>query len=64
MKKHNFLAHPVIPFAPEKYSSIHETVTAMGETAFQGKNLSIALDIWVKMLQDDATIFLALCRFL
>jgi len=60
MKKHNFLNHPVIPFAPEKYSSIHEAVAAMGETAFQGKNLSIALDIWIKMLQDDATIFLGL----
>ncbi len=60
MKKHNFLTHPVIPFAPEKYSSIHEAVEAMGETAFQGKNLSIALDIWIKMLQDGATIFLGL----
>ncbi len=60
MKKHNFLTHPVIPFAPEKYSSVHEAVAAMGETAFQGKNLSIALEVWLKMLQDDATIFLGL----
>jgi len=60
MKQHNFLSHPVIPFTPEKYSSIHEAVAAMGETAFQGKNLSIALDIWIKMLQADATIFLGL----
>ncbi len=60
MKKHNFLTHPVIPFAPEKYNSIHEAMEAMGETAFQGKNLSIALDIWLKMLQDDTTIFLGL----
>lgn len=60
MKKHNFLTHPVIPFDPAKYGSLHEAVAAMGDTAFQGKNLSIALDIWIKMIQEDATIFLGL----
>jgi deoxyhypusine synthase len=60
MKKRNFLIHPVIPFEPTQYSSIHEAVEAMGETAFQGKNLSIALDIWIKMIENDATILLGL----
>jgi len=60
MEKLNFLTKPVVPFEPAKYSSIHEAVEAMGETAFQGKNLSIALDIWIKMFQNDATIFLGL----
>ncbi len=60
MNKHKFLIHPVVPFDPSEYGSILETVEAMGQTAFQGKNLSIALDIWMKMIQEDATIFLGL----
>lgn len=60
MTKHNFLTHAVMPFDPSQYGSIHETLEAMGATAFQGKNLSIAMDIWLKMIQADATIFLGL----
>jgi len=60
MTKLNFLTHPVVSFDPSKYDSIQEAVEAMGETAFQGKNLSMALEIWIKMIENDATIFLGL----
>ncbi|UCE05533.1 MAG: deoxyhypusine synthase family protein [bacterium] len=60
MKKPDFLTHPVVAFEPSKHGSVLEAVAAMGTTAFQGKNLSIALDIWIKMIRNDVTIFLGL----
>lgn len=60
MKAKDFLSLPIDPFDPEKFKSVDAALEAMGRTAFQGKNLSIALDVWIKMLQNDATILLGL----
>lgn len=37
-----------------------DLLRSMGHTAFQGKNLSVACDIWEQMLKGEATIFLGL----
>ncbi|HDP98959.1 MAG TPA: deoxyhypusine synthase [bacterium] len=60
MKKKELLAKPIIPFDPSANPTVNEALEAMGKTAFQGKNLSLALDIWVRMIREDATIFLGL----
>ncbi|MDW7679158.1 MAG: deoxyhypusine synthase family protein [bacterium] len=60
MKKKELLTKPVVPFDPSANPTVNEALEAMGKTAFQGKNLSLALDIWVRMIREDATIFLGL----
>ena len=56
----NFLHTPVSPITMEDYPDLKHLVQRMGKTAFQGKNISLAKDIWVNMLKDDTTVFLGL----
>jgi len=55
-----FLNKPISPLTVEEDMSASELLEAMKSTAFQGKNLSIASDIWQNMLKDHTTIFLGL----
>jgi deoxyhypusine synthase len=48
-----FKKHPVIPFKVSPDDSILDVLEKMGDCSFQGRNLSIALDIWDNMLDDD-----------
>ncbi len=52
-----FLKKPVRPVKVRPGISVNELVTAMGSTAFQGKNLSCAVDVWEEMIRGRATIF-------
>lgn len=40
--------------------SVSDLVKRMGDTGFQGKNLSVAVDVWEDMLKHDTTIFFGL----
>lgn len=55
-----FLKNPVKPVEISSKASVEDLVRRMGETAFQGKNLSVAVDIWEDMLKGKTTIFFGL----
>ena len=59
MKK-KCLHTPVSPLVLDDLSNVSELVERMGKTAFQGKNISLAKEIWGNMLQGETTIFLGL----
>jgi len=54
------LDKPVSSITLDKDLDVVELVEGMGKTAFQGRNISIAKDIWVNMVRDETTIFLGL----
>lgn len=56
----SFLRHPVEPLTVGSKSDVGELVRRMGETAFQGKNLAVASEVWAEMLRNKATVFLGL----
>ena len=56
----NYLQVKIRPQEIKKGSSVKALLDTMGNSAFQGKNLAIARDIWVKMLNDRTTIFFGL----
>jgi deoxyhypusine synthase len=56
----NYLDKPISPLTITDNTQASELLEAMKKTAFQGKNLSIASDIWQNMLKDNTTIFLGL----
>ena len=55
-----FLRTKIKPQWIKKGSSVKALVETMGNSAFQGKNIALARDIWVKMLNDRTTIFFGL----
>ena len=55
-----FKKHRVIPFKVNSNDSVIDILKKMGDCSFQGRNLSMALDIWNKMLDDRCTIFFGL----
>ncbi|MBI5970325.1 MAG: deoxyhypusine synthase [Deltaproteobacteria bacterium] len=55
-----FLKKPVRPVRVRPGASVNELLTAMGQTAFQGKNLSVAVDVWEEMLRGRTMVFLGL----
>jgi len=55
-----FLQTKIKPRQIKKGISVNALVEAMGNSAFQGKNIALARDIWVKMLNDRTTIFFGL----
>lgn len=55
-----YLKNPIYPLEIDSKTNVAELLKAMGKTAFQAKNLSLAVEIWKDMLQDQATIFLGL----
>ncbi|MGH9141990.1 MAG: deoxyhypusine synthase family protein [Vicinamibacterales bacterium] len=59
-KKSRFLQTPIEPFAVEAGLSADQILARMERISFQGRNLAIAHRIWLKMLQDDVTIFLGM----
>lgn len=55
-----YLKDPVEPFEVKENKTIDQIIEEMGKISFQGRNLSRAFDVWQKMLEDDAFIFLGL----
>ncbi len=58
--KQQYLSLPTKPFDPAGASSPSEILTRMKETAFQGKQLGLAFEVWKKMLADDCMILMGL----
>ena len=54
------LIHPVQPVEVRVENNVADLLREMGKTAFQGKNLSLAAQIWREMLQHEVTILLGL----
>ena len=57
---HDYLHTPVVPFAVEATDDVAAALRKLAGTSFQGRNLGRALDIWLRMLADDTTIFFGL----
>ncbi len=55
-----YLRKPVRPIEIDPGQGLDSFVRAMGNTAFQGKNLSRAVDVWEEMLKKRTTIFFGL----
>src|SRR6266567_1479807 len=58
--KRQLLSVPTQPFDPVGATTPAEVLERMQQTAFQGKNLGIAFDVWKKMLADDCTIMMGM----
>ncbi|MFH2011975.1 MAG: deoxyhypusine synthase [Pseudomonadota bacterium] len=56
----SFLHTPVSPITLDENSDVQKLVEGMGKTAFQGRNIATATDIWRSMIKDETTIFLGL----
>lgn len=54
------LKKPVESLDIDANSDIGGLLRRMGETAFQGKNLAVAVQVWREMLKEDVAIFLGL----
>ena len=52
------LLRRVQPVEVRMESRVSDPLPEMGQTAFQGKNLSLAVRVWVEMLKQDVTILL------
>ncbi|MFH1563710.1 MAG: deoxyhypusine synthase [Nitrospirota bacterium] len=59
-QRNKFLRYPTCPFEIKPDDSIYEVLNRMGDISFQGRNLSLALKIWERMLKDETMIFLGL----
>src|SRR5512132_4117631 len=59
-KTSRFLQTPIEPFAVEAGLTADEILSRMERISFQGRNLATAHRIWLKMLQDDVTVFLGM----
>src|SRR5947199_8936032 len=59
-KKSRFLQTPVEPFAVESGLTADQILSRMERISFQGRNLATAHRVWLKMLDDDVTIFLGM----
>src|SRR5947209_13954169 len=59
-KKSRFLQTPIEPFAVEAGLTADQLLARMERISFQGRNLATAHRIWLKMLEDDVTIFLGM----
>ena len=60
MGRHLKLNHPVQPVEVWGKNNLANLLDKMGKTAFQGKNLSWAVQVWVEMLKQETTILLGL----
>jgi deoxyhypusine synthase len=60
MAQHPHLTHPVQPVKIQPRRKLSGLLRDMGRTAFQGKNLSLAVQVWERMLREEVTIFLGL----
>jgi len=59
-KKSRFLQTPVEPFTVEPGLTADQILSRMERISFQGRNLATAHRIWLKMLDDEVTIFLGM----
>ncbi|MBI5599738.1 MAG: deoxyhypusine synthase [Deltaproteobacteria bacterium] len=59
-KRKRYLKKAVKPVEIDAGVSVSELVRRMGDTAFQGKNVSRAVDIWEEMLRGRTTVFFGL----
>src|SRR3954462_4988603 len=59
-KKSRFLQTPIEPFTVEAGLGADQILSRMERISFQGRNLATAHRIWLKMLEDDVTIFLGM----
>jgi deoxyhypusine synthase len=59
-KKSRFLQTPIEPFMVERGLTVEDLIGRMERISFQGRNLATAHRIWLKMLEDDVTIFLGM----
>src|SRR4051812_16994290 len=59
-KKSRFLQTPVEPFVVESGLKADEILSRMERISFQGRNLATAHRIWLRMLEDEVTIFLGM----
>ncbi|MBI5562094.1 MAG: deoxyhypusine synthase [Deltaproteobacteria bacterium] len=55
-----FLKKPVKPVSINPDAGVDALVRSMGQAAFQGKNLAVAVDIWEEMLKNRTTVFFGL----
>lgn len=55
-----YLKKAVRPVEIKPGASVDDLVSRMGQTAFQGRNLSVAVDIWEEMLRTKTTVFFGL----
>ena len=58
--KKQLLSTPTRPFDPVGASTPAEVLERMRGTAFQGKNLGVAYQVWKRMLADDCTILMGM----
>src|ERR1700724_164842 len=58
--KARLLSTPTRPFDPVGASSATEILTRMQGTAFQGKQLGLAFEVWKRMLGDRCTIMMGI----
>jgi len=58
--KDELLSTPTEPFDPAGATSVSEVLRRMQGTAFQGKQLGLAFDVWKKMLGDDCLIMMGM----
>ncbi len=58
--KEDLLRIPTEPFDPVGAGSVSEVLTRMQGTAFQGKQLGLAYEVWKKMLADDCLIMMGM----
>ncbi len=55
-----FLANPTVPIEVDESDSVASLLKKMGSTGFQARNLSLAAEVWQKMLTEGAFVFLGL----
>lgn len=55
-----FLKRPTVPIEVDESETVASLLKKMGSTGFQGRNLSLAADVWRGMLRARAFIFLGL----
>jgi deoxyhypusine synthase len=59
-QKSRFLQTPIEPFTVDGQLTADDILSRMERISFQGRNLATAHRIWLKMLEDDVTIFLGM----
>jgi deoxyhypusine synthase len=59
-RKKKILSVPTSPFDPVGAASPAQVLERMQETAFQGKQLGLAFEVWRKMLKDRCTVMMGM----
>ena len=59
-QRSKYLKYPTVPFEVKKARTVGETLEAMRDISFQGRNLAHALDVWINALKDETTVYFGL----